>query len=207
MLYFATVETDTLALLKRLMSIEEFDGLRLVGGTALALQYGHRKSIDIDLFGEQPLTTMDVSKLLNQVGKVQLIQDTPSIKVYTVNGIKVDFVNYPYGWLNDTISEEKIRFGHPEDIGAMKLAAITGRGSKKDFVDLYFLLKHYSLEELVNFYEKKYHDGSVFLVLKSLTYFNDADQDEDLNMLIDIDWSHVKETILKVHKKYMDNLE
>jgi predicted nucleotidyltransferase component of viral defense system len=207
MLYFATVETDTLALLKRLMSIEELFGLRLVGGTALALQYGHRKSVDIDLFGNQPLTTMDLTKLLNQVGEVQLIQDTPSIKVYSVNGIKVDLVNYPYGWFNDTILEETIRFGHPEDIGAMKLAAITGRGSKKDFVDLYFLLKHYSLEELVNFYEKKYHDGSVFLVLKSLTYFNDADQDEDLNMLIDIDWSHVKETILKVHKKYMDNLE
>ena len=83
--------------------------------------------------------------------------------MYSVNGIKVDFVNYPYGWFNDTILEEKIRFGHPEDIGAMKLAAITGRGSKKDFVDLYFLLKHYSLEELVNFYEKNITTDLFFL--------------------------------------------
>ncbi|MFY0654908.1 MAG: nucleotidyl transferase AbiEii/AbiGii toxin family protein [Cyclobacteriaceae bacterium] len=206
MLHFAAVETSTLGLLKKLMSIDEFDGLRLVGGTALALQFGHRKSIDLDLFGKQTHETIELTNILNKVGDVQVIKDSPAIKIYSLNGIKVDFVNYPYAWSNDIISEEKLRLAHPEDIGAMKLAAITGRGSKKNFVDLYFLLKKYSLKELISFYQNKYHDGSVFLALKSLTYFEDADQDEDLNMLIETQWAQIKETILRVHGEYMSNL-
>ncbi len=79
----------------------------------------------------------------------------------------------------------------------MKLAAITGRGSKKDFVDIYFLLKEYSLHEMLDFYNKKYFDGSEYLVLKSLTYFDDAEKDNGLEMLIDVTWATVKKKILK----------
>lgn len=77
----------------------------------------------------------------------------------------------------------------------MKLSAITGRGTKKDFIDFYFLLNIFSLEQMLNFYEQKYHDGSIFLVIRSLSYFDDADQDILPKMLTNINWDNIKETI------------
>ena len=87
---------------------------------------------------------------------------------------------------------DNLRLANEKDIVALKLAAITGRGSKKDFFDLYFLLIHYSVQELLNFYSKKYNDGSVFMVLKSLTYFDDAEEDADPLQLIPVAWHEKK---------------
>ena len=84
----------------------------------------------------------------------------------------------------------------------MKLAAITGRGAKKDFTDLYFLLKEFSLNEMIELYEKKYPDGSVFLVLKSLIYFDDAEGDEMPQMLKPVSWEVIKQTIVDSHRHY-----
>jgi hypothetical protein len=83
------------------------------------------------------------------------------------------------------------------DIAAMKLNAIAGRGSKKDFIDLYFLLKEFSLAKLLSFYEKKYEDGSVFMVLKSLTYFEDADVQQQPKMFVEFNWELCKKTIIE----------
>jgi len=85
----------------------------------------------------------------------------------------------------------------------MKLSAISGRGSKKDFVDIYFLLKQFTLKELIEFYTQKYFDGSEYLVLKSLTYFNDADTDVDVNLIEDISWEEVKGKILDTVRDYV----
>ena len=90
-----------------------------------------------------------------------------------------------------------------KDIAAMKLSAISGRGSKKDFVDIYFLLKQFTLKELIEFYTQKYFDGSEYLVLKSLTYFNDADTDVDVNLIEDISWEEVKGKILDTVRDYV----
>lgn len=82
------------------------------------------------------------------------------------------------------------------DIAAMKLNAIAGRGSKKDFIDLYFLLKEFTLEEILSFYEKKFNDGSIFMVQKSLTYFDDADFQLEPIMYKEFNWEECKKTIL-----------
>ena len=87
------------------------------------------------------------------------------------------------------------------DIAAMKISAITGRGSKKDFVDLFFLLKEYSLKEILDFYVKKYFDASPYLAIKSLTLFDDAEQDADLEMIVKIPWDEVKYKIKAEVKK------
>lgn len=98
MLQTKTVSAELLELLKALMEIEELKGLRLVGGTALALQFGHRNSIDIDLFGHFDLDDFALTKLLSQFGDLQFLSGSKSIKIYLINGIKVDLVNYPYDW-------------------------------------------------------------------------------------------------------------
>lgn len=84
-----------------------------------------------------------------------------------------------------------------KDIAAMKLNAIAGRGSKKDFIDLYFLLDDFSLVEMLSFYKQKYDDGSVFMVQKSLTYFEDADEQQQQQMFLDFDWEACKQKIIK----------
>lgn len=208
MLHTETVDTSTLELLKRLQQIAQFSQLRLVGGTALALHLGHRKSIDIDLFGSMDCDEESFPAIMNKLGDITLIKNSENIHISLVNGIKTDIVNYPYPWLEDLTYEYDLRLAGLKDIAAMKLSAITGRGTKKDFIDLYFLLKHFSLSEMIGFYEQKYHDGSVFLVLKSLAYFADAENDGMPLMLIPVTWTDVKETIRKELEAYiftMDN--
>ena len=205
MLYYKTIDTKTLELLKELQKVTIFKNLRLVGGTALALQIGHRKSIDIDLFGVLDADVYELSETISQFSSVILLNKTKNINIYSIDGVKVDIVNYHYPWIEKPLIYDTIVMAHPKDIIAMKLAAITGRGSKKDFIDLYFLLQSYSLDEMLNLYSQKYYDGSIFLVLKSLSYFDDADKDEIPSMLKIINWEKVKSFIINqldiYHKK------
>jgi hypothetical protein len=196
MLYYTTIDSTTLELLKRLLAIPYFFNLYLAGGTSLALQIGHRKSIDLDLFGTIEADDITITGALNTLGSIQLIRKTPNIFIYIVNGIKVDIVNYPYPWIQSPCNEDQLRLAGKKDIAAMKLAAIAGRGSRKDFIDIFFLLQEFSLQEMISFYNEKYRDGSSFLVLKSLTYFNDAEMDPDPFMLKKAEWKQVKQSIV-----------
>ena len=197
MLYYKTIDSSTLDLLKRLLAIPYFSNLYLAGGTSLALQIGHRKSNDLDLFGMIEADEISIAQALTSLGNIQLIKRTPNIQIYIVNGVKVDIVNYPYAWIQPAYKEDQLRLAGKKDIAAMKLAAITGRGSRKDFIDIYFLLKEFDLQEMVSFYNEKYQDGSSFLVLKSLTYFDDAELEPQPYMLKKTDWERIKKTIIR----------
>ena len=105
-------------------------------------------------------------------------------------------MNYKYAWIDEIIEEDGIRLAGMKDIAAMKIAAITNRGSKKDFVDIYFLLKHFSIKEIMDLYHEKYPDGSAFLACKSLLYFDDAENQVMPKMLIPTNWKEVKERII-----------
>ena len=192
MFFYNTIERQTLELLRRIQSISDFQNLRLVGGTALALQIGHRSSVDLDFFGELTLDWIELNGALRTAGKVTVIKQTQNMHIFSINGIKVDFVNYPYPWLKDAVSEDDIILADIDDIAPMKLSAVTNRGTKKDFIDIYHLLRRFSLEDILSLYEKKYSDGSPFLVLKSLTYFDDADEDEPPLMFDNTEWNDVK---------------
>ena len=196
MLQTQTVTAELLELLKELMKIDLFQHLRLVGGTSLALQLGHRNSVDIDLFGNVDFSDeYTLTQTLSPLGDVQFLHGSKSIKIYLINGIKVDFVHYPYGWLEDPIVVENIRLASDKDIAAMKIAAITQRGSRKDFIDLFFLLKTYSISEIIHFYETKITDGNTWLALRSLTFFDDAEKQPMPKMFADVNWKTVKKTI------------
>lgn len=204
MLYKQTVNPRLLEILSALMSHPIFNEFQLVGGTSLALQIGHRESIDIDLFGFGELEELEVSEFLSSLGKVQVLKKSKNILIYSVDGVKVDLVNYKYPWLNPFLNLENLRLADPQDIAAMKLNAISGRGSKKDFIDVFFLLKKYSLADMIGFYNRKYKDGSEFLVLKSLTFFGDADAEDTPKMLIPTDWQEVKKRITQEVKHYLE---
>ena len=206
MLSLQTVQPDTLELLKTLMRLPILSDMRLVGGTALALQYGHRRSVDLDFFGH---TTENVDELTEaireEVGPIQKLSATKRIKVYNIQNVKVDIVNYDYPWIDDAVIEGDIRMASPKDIAAMKVNAVIGRGTKKDFIDIFFLLQHYTFDELLQFYKKKYPDGSEFRALLSMAYFADADLQAMPYMYENIEWSDIKQRIRKEQEQYNNN--
>ena len=202
MLSLRTIEPHTLELLRALMQEAALSELRLVGGTALALQYGHRSSIDLDLFGKIDIDGYELQSILSKYGVLKVENETKIIHQYYIDNIKVDVVNYPFEWISPIIEEDGIRLASPIDIAAMKVNAIEGRGTKKDFIDMYMLLQHYSLKEIIAFYEQKYPNYSIFRALRSLTYFEDAEDQFMPRMFIEDTWEDMKLYITNQVKLY-----
>ncbi len=197
MLQLQTVKPNTLELLKSLMQKEYLNSFVLVGGTALALQMGNRESIDLDLFSTADFSSNEIlSSLLNDYQIIVNNQLTQTL-ISTINQVKVDFIKFHYPFIRPFVIIENIRMASIEDIAAMKLDAITGRGSKKDFYDLFFLLQHYSIDELFSFYSEKYPHQTTFHVIRSLSYFEDAEKQPN-PIVFDktITWEIVKQKII-----------
>lgn len=201
MLHLETIEPKTLDLLNKILKIDIFSECRLVGGTSLALQLGHRKSVDLDFFGKIVSDPLEIQEQLKQIAQIKIIQESKFIFQYILNDVKVDFVNYPYKWLEDVVSASNIRLADKKDIAAMKLSAVTNRGTKKDFIDIFELLNYFTLEQMLNFYEQKYDEAISFSTVKSLTYFDDAEEEPMPYMLNGIKWEDVKLRILtEIHR-------
>ncbi len=197
MLSYHTIEPRTLELLKKLSSKDFLSETRLVGGTALALQYGHRMSVDLDFFGNIDSDAVDFKTQLKEIGKLSVIKESKDIHIFLLDGIKIDFINYPYPWIGDAVKEDEIVLASPQDIAAMKINAIEGRGSKKDFIDVYFLLQHYSMQDILGFYAKKYPEYSIFRALMSMTYFDDAENQFMPKMFVNLEWEEIKDALRK----------
>ena len=99
MLHLSTVESTTLELLKKLQQLPVLCNTRLVGGTALALQLGHRKSVDLDFFGQINVDSQDLKEALRTLGTLTILNDSKNIHIYVLNEVKIDIVNYTYPWL------------------------------------------------------------------------------------------------------------
>ena len=197
MLHFETIESHTLEVLRRLQCLPELKSTRLVGGTALALQLGHRISIDLDIFGGWDYS-LDLVSLFAQIGTVEKQSGTPNGKMqfFFIDDIKVDCVCYDmYVWLEPAIEDGGVRLAGIKDIGAMKVNAITNRGTRKDFVDLARLLDEYPLKDIFEWYQEKYPQANPALALRSLSYFVDAEMMPMPKMLIDFDWEAAKDKI------------
>lgn len=203
MLHYETIHPDTLELLRKIQSLEMFKDARLVGGTALALQLGHRKSIDLDFFGSVDASLQEIASALSTFASVSPLSESSMKRFLIVDGVKVDVVNYPYSWIDEPVIEDGVALAGIKDIAAMKLSAITNRGTRKDFVDFYFLLKYFSFEELINLYVQKYSDTQLFTTLKSLTYFDDAEQDPMPAMMVTLEWEDVKSLIVAEVGRFM----
>ena len=177
MIHTNSVHNDTLELLKNLQAKPYMKDFILVGGTALALQIGHRLSVDLDLFCKESFNAEQLhGELYSDFGFIADISE-PNTLVGSINDIKVDLMKHPYPSVSEVITLDAIRMASKEDIVAMKLNAISNSGQRvKDFIDVYFLLKAFDLEEMLNFYCKKYGQKYPPLhVIKSLTYFDDVE--------------------------------
>lgn len=201
MLHYETIHPTTLELLKKLTAQEELRDMRLVGGTSLALQYGHRQSVDLDFFGKPQASQDEIIQMAERLGDLMILNHTKSILRMVINGVKVDVVDYScYEWIDEPVTEEGLVLASPMNIAALKINAIEGRGTKKDFVDIDELLKHYDLSDILGFYSEKYPNYSIFRALLSLTYFEDAETQAMPVMFSSVTWDEIKKNILEVVK-------
>lgn len=202
MLHTETITEKNKNLLQKLMTIEELKKTRLVGGTALALQLGHRISDDLDFFGSFD-SACDLSECFSDIQDVEQTGANRTMQFFNLNGIKVDFINLEYPWIKDVVNIDGVRLASIEDIAALKVNAIIGRGTRKDFVDLFFLLKRFSLKEILSFYEEKYEKkANIQMALRSMVFFDDAESDPMPVMLKPFDWSEAKERIQDSVRQY-----
>jgi predicted nucleotidyltransferase component of viral defense system len=186
-----------LELLKQLQQLPELSDTRLVGGTALALMRGHRKSVDLDLFGTLHCDAEQLRASIGSIASLKTFRESAHIHQYIINGVKVDIVDYKYQWIDDITTEHGIRLAGLKDIAAMKVTAIVGRGTKKDFIDIANLLDTFTMAEILQFYSEKYADHSIFMAMKSLAYFADAEEDPMPEMLHRQTWEEVKRKIIR----------
>lgn len=196
MLQRQVVDEKTFLLLKELQAIPELKELRLVGDTSLALQLGHRISIDLDLFGSFD-SSLPLEMFLFDFENVNKTGSNRFMQFFEIDGVKVDFVNYNYPWLNEPIIEEGIQLASIEDIAAMKINAIINRRTKKDFIDIDFLLERYSLAQILELYQQKYGVKDYQIALRCLSYFEDAENETMPRMLVKKDWKTIKSDIIE----------
>ena len=176
MLFTNTLDPPALELLKSLQAKSYLKGYYLVGGSALALYFGHRKSIDLDLF---PNFGFDAEKLLEQIHQdfpYQIWHSAPNTLKGSINQINVDIIAHRYPLVGKPFSSDDITMISVKDIVAMKLNAISVSGQRsKDFIDIYYAFQKFSLDEMLDLYKRKYNQDNETQILKSLIYFDDVD--------------------------------
>ena len=202
MLHTETVAPSTLSLLKSLQNDDFLADFVLVGGTSLSLQIGHRVSIDLDLFAQGDFKMEELSFHLEEAFGFSAYNMSNSILQGYIDGVKTDFVRYPYKTIRDIIRTDGIRLISSADIAAMKLSAIMMSGKRlKDFVDISFLSQYYSTFEMLGFFAEKFPKSSPISAEKSLIYFKDIDFDVEIKLFEkDFKWIPVKNRLLEMSR-------
>ena len=206
MLYYSTVKSTTLDLLKRLMNLSELSAFSLAGGTALTLRYGHRISVDLDLFSSVDFDSDFIINVLSKEFSALVIHSTNNIGIFCyIDDVKVDFVKYHYFPIIAPVENENgIRILNDCDIIAMKVNAILRRGVKKDFWDIAELMQHYTIENFIDCYMQKYpNQRQLISIPRALTYFEDAEKSENPICLKDQTWEKVKAIIRSKANEYL----
>jgi hypothetical protein len=174
------ISPHTFQLIQQLQSLPELANFYLVGGTSLALQLGHRNSIDIDLFSQNNFTAFEIEDALKGKHDFTVTVSRNNTVLGVVDRVKTDFIKHDYPLISAPITEEDITYLGMEDMAAMKLHAIIQSGKRlKDFIDIYFLLQHFTMDQLIGFFVKKYSYSNPLIALKAVTYFEDIDENTD----------------------------
>lgn len=199
-------------LLKKLGKIIAENQFILAGGTALALQINHRLSIDLDFFGGQEFSMDRVLNNISRMGlKYSVQQEEKGTLTLIVNGIKVSFFHYPYPFVQKTVLKNGIPLANILDIASMKVIAICQRGTKRDFVDLYFVLQDIPFRKIAENMVKRFGKDRINPVNigKSLVYFKDAESDPPVRYCGKIrpDWALIKSFFIRSVRPIVYDLE
>ncbi|OGK51683.1 hypothetical protein A2966_05095 [Candidatus Roizmanbacteria bacterium RIFCSPLOWO2_01_FULL_41_22] len=181
----------------------------LAGGTGLSLHLGHRFSYDLDFFSKKPEIPAVISQHLLDLGRLEILQNDSGSFNGSLNGIKLSFFNYPYPLLFKPLLFQGIKIASVLDIACMKIVAISERGTKRDFIDLFFICYQSSFDKIIELFSQKYHKVNYNLIhiLKSLVYFEDAENDPEPQMIEKVNWQEVKQFFekeaIRLGKKFL----
>lgn len=203
-MHINTLPGNTSSVLHKLSQINMLQDFYLTGGTALSLQIGHRESQDLDFFTQENFQPEELQRELEKLGNLESVEiDMGTLNCF-LDEVKLQFLHYPYRLLDEKITWENVLISSKLDIACTKLITASARGSKKDFIDIYFLLKEYSLPALFEKLALKYvnSDYNEAHILKSLVYFTDADNQPTPRMHQEVSWEKVKEEIIKTAKDF-----
>lgn len=196
-MYWQTIDKNRQDLLAKLGFLKE-QGFYMAGGTALALQIGHRESVDFDFYNEKEFNANNLVSEIKKFSKSLEIEipDTYSV-MGQVDGVKLSFFNYEYPMITDFVVDKGINFASLSDIAAMKCIAVVQRGTKRDYVDMYFLNKMFGLKKIFKWVAKKYPMYDIYHIKTGLIYFAEAENDVMPKMLVDCSWEEVKKELEK----------
>lgn len=189
------IDPDALGTLRRLRDCSALDGFYLAGGTALALRLGHRRSLDLDFFtttGFAPDRMLE--RLISMNRDVTVLSRESDTLHARIDSARVSFLAYPYPLLFPLDDYEGVDIADLRDIACMKINAISGKGVRRNFIDLFAICKTHGLSELLELFDRKYAgiEFSRIHLLKALTHFEDADKDASPELLADLDWDEIK---------------
>jgi hypothetical protein len=173
----------------------------LAGGTAVYYYLKHRESIDLDFFTKKKFDFRDFKKIFENFNVLFLSKDTVYLEI---DEIKFSFFYYPYELLKPLLKFDIIRIASLEDILCMKVLAIIQRGSKKDFVDAYFIMNEIKIkpQQLIEMFSKKYGKINSLIIHKALAFFEDADKELELKMIKKVSWNEIKKFFIENFGKF-----
>lgn len=198
-MFTKTLHPNTMGAIKLIKNISVIKRAYLAGGTALALQLGHRISVDLDFF---TLEEINEKILLSDLVQLpEFVQDGTAWRTVwgKIGDTKFSMFYYKYPLLEQTKEFMGITIAGLKDIAAMKITAVMNRGTKRDFIDLYYLSKTYSIDQMLDFYDLKFSDleEKKYHIVRSFNYFDDAEHDSEPQMLNDYSWIDIKEFFIK----------
>lgn len=184
-------------------------GFYLAGGTALALQLGHRTSVDFDFYSHEKFDAMRLEKDLVQNMSLKITQRSEGTLIGQLSRIDLSFFHYPYLLLAPLVETDFLNLSAIPDIAAMKLIAVSQRGVRRDFLDLYMIAKEHGLEKIFQWAKKKFSQFDPYVCVKALTYFEEADQDESgrgMELKEPVPWTKIKDFFEQQAKSFAKGL-
>jgi hypothetical protein len=192
--------TDGWSTVRKLVRARRTEGWVLAGGTGLALQLGHRISVDLDFFRANSFDTDEIITGIAELGRVVVQNRSPGTLHLVLDGLRISYLAAEAPLLFAGTPYRGLVVADSRDIAVMKVVAIGGRGSRKDFVDLYFYLRSGgSLESVFSMMHRRFAgiDYNEYHLLKSLVFFGDAETEPMPRMLRHADWSEIKSLIVR----------
>lgn len=213
MLHWYTLGEERKAVLKLIAEQNPLPGSYLAGGTALALILGHRQSFDFNWFCADYFDSEILARQLSNISSFQISEAAKGTLHGIFKGVRITWFHYPNPMLDDFMTTAEmpgLKLASLKDIAVMKLVALSHRGSAKDFVDLYELANYgLAMDQLIDYLPRKFLEAKLnyYHIIKSLSYFDDAENEPLPKMLIDLDWQALKKYFLEEQSRLMNRLK
>lgn len=207
-MYWNTIDEHRKNVLKKVINNLPLEDYYMAGGTALSLQCGNRMSYDFDFFTKVKFKAETLANYLTALGNFKVIYQKDSTLHGILDGVNITFLYYPNPMIEEYIYDDEIeglKYANLKDISIMKLVALSSRGAKKDYYDLAYMIKYKGIDIRETFMnlDVKFEGKNInkMHIVQSLTYFDDAECEPDLIMMVEIDWEEIKTMFINMQKE------